>query len=173
MKSINRRRFLYGTIAGSAVTIGLPYLDIFQARAQAASAFPTRFGLFCWGNGILRPRWIPAQSGVGDAWQLSDQLMPLAPVKDQLTVVTGCEVKTPNVIPHHSGSAGILSGHPLLVKTHTDQTFKAPSIDQVIAREIGAETRFRSLEFGAEPGRGLSHNGPDSMNPPEKLPRAS
>ena len=78
------------------------------------------------------------------------------PRLDQLTVVTGCEVKTPNVIPHHSGSAGILSGHPLLVKTHTDQTFKAPSIDQVIAQEIGAETRFRSLEFGAEPGRGLS-----------------
>lgn len=172
MNPVNRRRFLHGMFAGSAITIGLPYLEIFHAKAQSESVFPTRFGLFCWGNGILTPRWVPSQSGQRDAWQLSEQLRPLASVKEDLTVITGCEVKTPNIIPHHSGSAGILSGYPLRVKTHTDQTFNAPSIDQVIANEIGGETRFRSLEFGAEPGRGLSYNGPDSMNPPEKMPRA-
>ncbi|MEE2789397.1 MAG: DUF1552 domain-containing protein [Myxococcota bacterium] len=169
---LNRRRFLSGTLGASAITVGLPWLEIFQARAQASSVFPTRFALFCWGNGILPERWIPKETGTGGAWRLSDQLKPLESVKNHLTVVTGCEVKTANIIPHHSGAAGILSGRPLWVKTHKDQTFNGPSIDQVIAEQLGTETRFRSLEFGAEPGRGLSHNGPDSQNPPEQSPTA-
>ncbi|MEE2788240.1 MAG: DUF1552 domain-containing protein [Myxococcota bacterium] len=170
--AITRRRFLRGSIGASAVTIGLPWLEIFHARAQGASPFPTRFALFCWGNGILPARWIPDGVGSDDAWSLSEQLMPLSAVKSHLTVVTGCEVKTDNIIPHHSGAAGFLSGRPLLVKTHKDQTFRGPSIDQVIATQIGTDTRFGSLEFGAEPGRGLSYNGPDSQNPPERSPAA-
>ena len=110
---LNRRRFLSGTLGASAITVGLPWLEIFQARAQASSVFPTRFALFCWGNGILPERWIPKETGTGGAWRLSDQLKPLESVKNHLTVVTGCEVKTANIIPHHSGAAGTQTTLPL------------------------------------------------------------
>jgi len=60
-------------------------------------------------------------------------------------------------------------------------TFSAPSIDQVAAAAIGANQRFKSLEIGISrrvvKGEGttlmhLSHNGPDSTNPPEYDPAA-
>ena len=48
------------------------------------------------------------------------------------------------------------------------QVFQNPSLDQVLAQEIGGSTRFRSLEVGVEPGtKGLSYIGPESRNPPE------
>ena len=173
---LDRRQFLRGVVGGATVTIALPVFDLLLDGNGAAfaqgSAFPTRFGLFTWGNGILPPRWIPQGEGVGDAWRLSEQLAPLAGVKDVITVVSGMAIKTINEIPHHSGSAGILTGQPLWVKSHEDQTFYGPSIDQIIAQAVGGETRFRSLEFGAEHGGGLSHIGPDNVNPPERDPAA-
>ena len=112
---IHRRRFLRGVAAGSLVTLGLPWMEIFQARAQSAG-FPTRFGLFFWGNGMLPDRWVPEGQGVGDAWSLSEQLRPLAPVKDDISVITGMEIKTINEIPHHSGSAHS-TGQSVLVRS--------------------------------------------------------
>ena len=84
-------------------------------------------------------------------------------------------IKTGNLIPHHSGKAGILSGAPLKVYENgrEDGTFEIPSIDQVIAAEIGGETIYRSLETGVLPGTGgNSYNGPNNRNPPELSPYA-
>jgi len=172
---LNRRTVLRGLLGGSAVTIGLPVLECFLNSNGTAYAggtsFPTRFGLFFWGNGTLPHRWIPEGTGEGDAWALSDQLMPLAPVKDLISVITGLEVRVVNEIPHYSGAAGFLSGHAPLGE-EGDNTFAAPSVDQLIAAEIGGQTLYRSLEFGAYPGGGLSYTGPNSSNPPETSPHA-
>ncbi len=168
---LSRRAVLKGMLGGAAVTVGLPALEIFLNAAGTAYAagdgLPTRFGLFYWGNGMLPHRWVPR--GEGREWALSDQLAPLAGVKDEVTVVSGMSVKVANAIPHHSGSAGLLTGAQSL-GTNDDHTFALPSIDQLIAAEIGKTTRFRSIEFGSVPGAGLSYNGPNSMNPPEDNP---
>ena len=162
---LDRRMLLRGMLAGTgAVTVGLPWLEAF---AQTAG-FPKRLGVFFWGNGMLPDRWTP--SGTGAEWTPSDQLAPLAPFREQLLVVTGCKVHTPNAIPHHSGSAGILTGSPVVMKGGEDYTFVGPSFDQVAAAKLGQTTRFRSIEAGVEPGVGISYNGPDSVNPPEKSP---
>lgn len=170
---LDRRTFLRGMLGGAAVTIGLPALNIFLndngTAYGAASSFPKRFGLFFWGNGVLPAKWNPAGTGAG--YTLSEQLQGLAGVKDLVTVVSGMGVKVPNVEPHGAGAAGILSGAPLLLEGD-HRTFTAPSIDQIIANEVGGYSRFRSLEFGAFPGDGLSYNGPDNKNPPENLPLA-
>lgn len=171
---MSRRAALRGLVGGgAAVAIGLPALEIFlndHGTAYAdGSSFPGRFGVFFWGNGVLPERWVPARDGAD--YELSEQLAPLAPVKDLVTVVSGLRVETGNDIPHGSGPAGILSGAPLILRGERG-SFSTPSIDQVIAREIGGDTRFRSLELGAEPGEGLSYNGPDSRNPPERSPAA-
>lgn len=172
---LTRRTLLRGLLGGGVVSLGLPMLDCFLNDAGTAfaggTAFPRRFGLFFWGNGTLPHRWIPEGVGEGDAWTLSDQLAPLASVKDLISVVSGLEVRVRNQIPHFSGAAGFLSGHAPLGE-EGDNTFAAPSIDQVIAAGIGGETLYRSLEFGAYPGSGLSFNGPNSSNPPESSPHA-
>lgn len=170
---MSRRRFLRGVLAGGAVvTVGLPGLDVFLSGNGDAladgGAIPPRFVLFFWGNGVHPASWVPV--GEGREWALSPQLAPLAGVKDVISVVSGCDVKVPNLFPHGSGEKGILSGAPVL-KMGDVETFAGPTIDQVIAGAIGGETRFRSLEFGAE-GENLSHNGPNAPNPTENSPHA-
>jgi hypothetical protein len=171
---ISRRAMLRGVLGGGLVTVGLPPLDIFfdtNGTAHAdGTALPRRFGLCMWGSGMIPHRWVPR--GVGTDYEFSEQLAPLAGLRDHISVLTGYEVKTPNTIPHYSGASGILTGRPLLDRGDFVGTFPVASIDQVIAAEIGNDTRFRSIEFGAAPDFGLSYNGPDSLNPPESSPRA-
>ena len=174
-KLLSRRAVLRGALAGgAAVCVGLPMLDIFlddNGRALAnGQAIPPRFGLFFWGNGVHPDRWTP--TGEGPGWQVSEQLAPLAGLEGEVSVISGLAVKTPNTVPHRSGAAGILSGAPLIVESNDNTTFSAPSIDQVVAAEIGGQTRFRSLEFGAGPASSYSFNGPNKVNPIELDPYA-
>lgn len=169
----SRRNVLRGLLAGAAVTVGLPVFE-FQMNTNGTAwadgtAFPRRFGMFFWGNGMLPDRWVP--TGEGRDWVASEELAPLERHRDVMTIVSGMSVKTGNIIPHGSGPSGFLGGAPLLRRGGDRYTFSTPSIDQIVAREIGGDTRFRSIEFGAE-GNGLSHNGPDSLNPPEQNPLA-
>ncbi len=170
---LSRRTMLKGLLGGSAVTIGLPPLDAFFNESGTAHAdggqYPKRFGVFFWGNGNIPDRWEPKETGRD--WQLTEQLEPLAEVKEDITVLTNYSVKTGNIIPHISGAAGMLSGAPL-IERGDDSTFSLPSIDQVIAKELRKHTRFPSIESGVKPRHGLSYNGPDSRNPPEASPLA-
>ena len=172
---LDRRTLLKGMLGSGVVTVGLPPLELFFNSTGTAYAYggglPKRFGVYMWGNGVLPDRWNPPKQGAGDEWELSDQLAPLAAFKDRLAVVSGMHVKVKNEIPHGSGPGGVLSGAAVIRKGAGEEyTFALPSIDQVIAQEIGDDSRFRSLEFGVEPGAGLSFNGPDSRNPPESSP---
>jgi len=159
------------------VTIGLPSLEIFFDRRRPAwaddgpveSGFPKRFGLFFWGNGNIPARWTPKIDGPD--WEETEQLAPLMHLRDMLTIVSGMHVKVPNTVPHFAGAAGCLSGSPVM-DAYGENTMATPSIDQVIAAELGQLTRFASLEFGAAHGSGLSFNGPSSKNPPEGSPFA-
>ncbi len=171
---IGRRTLLRGLVGGAAVAIGLPLLDRFldrNGRAYAnGDALPRRFGLWFWGNGVLPVRWVPTTTGA--MWQPSPTLMPLLPVRDRVTVVSGLRVMTGNERAHDSGAAGVLTGSALLLRG-AESTFAQPTLDQVAADEIGGLSRFRSLELGVAPRtRGLSSIGPDSRNPPELSPRA-
>ncbi len=170
---LSRRTVLRGLFRGAGVFLALPTLEAMlngNGNAYACGgAIPRRFGLFFWGNGNLPFNWTP--TGDGADWTLSEQLQPLAAVKDQITVVSGYSVKLVNAYPHSSGAAGILSAAPI-VEVGTDETFSAPSIDQVIAAEIGNDTLYRSIQTGATSMTGLSYNGPSSINPPETDPYA-
>lgn len=171
-----RRTVLRGLLAGSVVTVGLPPLECMMnasgtAYAGTVSGFPTRFGLFYWGNGNVPDFWTPTGTGFGADWTLSEQLSALTPIKHKLAVVSGMAVKVPNVLPHYSGLAGILSGAPGIV-VGDESTMSIPTIDQIIAAEVGNLTRFASLESSVEGGVGYSHNGPHNVNPAEESPHA-
>ncbi|MSP61783.1 MAG: DUF1552 domain-containing protein [Myxococcales bacterium] len=167
---ISRRTVLKGLLGGAAVSVALPPLEAFMNSSGTAwadkSPFPTRFGIWYWGNGNLPAKWAPA--GEGPDWMPSPQLMPLASLRKLITVVSGMSVQTANTVPHGSGPAGLLSGDDM-----KNDTFSRPSIDQLIAASIGGSTRFASLEVGVQrANKGISHTGPNQVNPPETSPRA-
>jgi hypothetical protein len=176
---------LRGVMGGAGISIALPALEaMFNSTGTAhadGTAIPKRLGIFFWGNGVKLDRWTPADTGPG--WMPSPELEPLTAVKEYVSVVSGMRIKTGNPRGHHAGCVGILSGAPLVEQPHSSasyaSTFSKPSIDQVAAAIIGKTTRFRSLEVGISTrvvgGEGstlhyLSHNGPDSFNPPEYDP---
>jgi hypothetical protein len=187
---MHRRTFLRGSLAsGLTISVGLPLLDAMLdehgTKLAHGQALPKRFGVFFFGNGrgVDPDKWVPTGTGAG--WTPSLELEPLAGVKDYVSVVTGMNARLSNSPQgHHKGSAAILSGYDFITQPANNapyrSTFARPSIDQVVADEIGTTTAFRSLEIGMSRrvinGEGttiqyISHNGPDSGNPPELDPR--
>jgi hypothetical protein len=174
---IDRRTVLRGSLAaGVGVALPLPRLlgmlnDDGNAYAQG-EPLPARFGTWFFGNGITPSRWVPAATGEGDAWALSEQLSPLASVKDYLTLVTGLEIKIPNMSAHKSHPACVLTG------AQSAADVQAPSIDQLVAGIIGSGTVYPSgLHVGISNTTGagaldfnISFNGPSAPNPPEYDP---
>jgi hypothetical protein len=185
---LSRRTVLRGMAGGALTSLALPTLNAMlndhgTAFAQDNSALPKRFGVFFWGNGVRLARWRPAATGAN--WELSEELAPLAGVKEYVSICTGMNIKSGNERGHHAGAVGILSASPMIPQDPGGapyaSTFSAPSIDQVVAEQVGGGTRFRSIEMGVSrrivSGEGttlryLSHNGPDNANPPEYSPRA-
>ncbi|MBL8945425.1 MAG: DUF1552 domain-containing protein, partial [Myxococcales bacterium] len=110
---VARRMFLRG-LAGT--TIGLPILGLMlndHGDAFAGGdAIPTRFGLWFMGNGVHMGQFTPS---VGPDWQpaADGSLVPLVPLKEYVSVVTGMSVLTPRH-PHHSGMSAVCSGGPHL-----------------------------------------------------------
>jgi hypothetical protein len=88
------------------------------------------------------------------------------------------EVKIENNFAHGSGPGGFLSGHDITIHNSESYTFSAPSLDQIIANEIGSSTPFRSIEVGVqqEPSairgtaQGYSYLSPTTINTPESDP---
>jgi hypothetical protein len=188
---IPRRTFLRGTLAGGiGIGIGLPLLEPMLNEHGTAlaqnEALPRRLGVFFFGNGrgVEVAKWRPTGTGAG--WTPSPLLAPLAELKDYISVVTGMNArldKSPQ--GHHRGSAAILSGYEFITQPANNapyrSTFQKPSIDQLVAAAVGSATRFKSLELATSSrvirGEGttiqyISHNGPDSPNPPEVDPAA-
>jgi hypothetical protein len=183
---MNRRTVLQGLFAGSAVSVGLPTLEAMlnangTAYAQTGAPIPRRLGVFFWGNGVRLKFWTPSTS---PSWEPTPSLMPLAPVKEYVNVVSGMDIKIPRARVHHTGTIGILSGAPVVVQPRGSATYRStfskPSIDQIAAAELGKSTRFKSLELGISrrvrkdegvTPQVLSHNGTNSGNPPSFEPR--
>jgi hypothetical protein len=137
------------------------------------TALPLRFGFWFFGNGIIPSRWVPNQTGVGDAWTLSEQLAPLQAVKPWLSVITGMDVKVADSAAHASFPACALSG-----ATNGSKTTLLPTIDQVIAQIIGKGTTFPTgIHIGIGNSSGstalgdtMSFSGVSQPNPPNYDP---
>ena len=129
-KPLHRRTILKGMLGGAAVSIALPPMEAFFGASSTAfaneSSYPTRFGIFGWGNGVHPQFWVPDE--VGSEWTAKPQLAPFSNVKAKMAVISGMEVKAPNIDAHGSGPAGILSGVPIL-NTDGYIRFGGPSID--------------------------------------------
>ncbi|MCI0625824.1 MAG: DUF1552 domain-containing protein [Acidobacteria bacterium] len=177
---LSRRTFLKTMgLAGAVVRIGLPPLAAMfnsngTAYAGGVKTLPKRFVLWFNGNGIPEKYWIPRKTGAG--FEITPCLSPLAPFRDDIHVFTGLDSPAARVPQpgnsHYPSMSALVSGQPF-----TGRGAGGRSIDQVIARKIGEETRFRSLQigvsqesFGESIQRNLSWADRDRPLPPEMLP---
>jgi hypothetical protein len=151
---LGRRTFLRGV--GTA--IALPWLDAMVPRtARAASAAakpPVRMAFLFSPNGVVGSSWTPTD--VGADYTLSPSLAPLAPVRDEILVLSGFSQKKgfdmgDGAGDHARSASTFLTGvHPF--KTAGANIRAGVSVDQLAAARIGRQTPLPSLELGIDPG---------------------
>jgi hypothetical protein len=90
--STTRRGFLRGTFAGSAVAVGLPFLDCFlnesgTALAGTGQALPSVFGNWFQYLGLNPGRWVPDQTGSN--YRNKVELAMFDPWKERINLISG------------------------------------------------------------------------------------
>ena len=167
---INRRSFLRGTLGGAAVSVALPFLDIFlntngNAMAATGAPLPRRFGTWFFGCGMNPRRWDPATEGTD--WELTPELLPIASMRDRMNILSGYSVQLSGEANqvHRTGVFGALCGGA----PKTTDSVEGPTLDVLISDAIGTRTRFRSLEMAAtgNPRHSNSLRDVSSINPAE------
>ena len=149
-KSLSRRTLLRG--AGTAVA--LPFLDAMTPALTAATARPVRMAFVYVPNGIDMRHWNPAYEGA--LQELPRILKPLEPFKQDITLLSNLTHNGGRALLDGAGDHGRCCGGYLAGvqprKTMVD--IKAGiSCDQIVANDIGRQTRFPSLEVGLEDAR--------------------
>ena len=151
-KVLPRRAFLRGM--GTAVA--LPFLEaMVPAMAAVRNAKPpVRMAFVYVPNGIIMNGWNPEYEG--KLTELPRILKPLEPFKQDILMLGNLTHNAGRALldgpgDHGRCSASYLTGvHPR--KTLVD--IKAGvSFDQIVAKQVGAHTRFPSLELGMEDAR--------------------
>ena len=156
-KAIPRRTFLKGAQAALA----LPLLDAMIPAATALVRTPAkplpRLGFVFIPMGCDHSRWIPPGQG---ALELSTILAPLAPVKDQLTVITNTRLQNAYPGTHDTSNSAFLSA---AFSKHTESSdyFLGTTVDQIAAKAIGRQSQLASLELAMDlnPLAGVCNNG--------------
>jgi hypothetical protein len=138
-RRIDRRTCLRGTCAA----LGLPLLEAMVSHRAAAAGPSAARGprprlLFIdeIGNGVDNDRWYPTR--LGRDWEITETLRPLAPFRDQVTVLSG--------LRQTHDDNGHLSADTFL--TGARATANAVSVDQVAAEHLGRDVQFPSLTLG-------------------------
>ncbi len=146
-KHVARRTFLRGVGA----TLALPLLDaMVPARtllAQTAANPQRRLGFVYFPNGAVMDQWIPAQSGANI--QLSPILKCLEPYQKQVVVVGNLARAGTTIGDHAVAAAGWLTG-VYAKQTEAQDVLAGVTIDQIVAKQIGQDTPFPSLEVATE-----------------------
>jgi len=149
MSPLTRRDVL----RGSGVALALPWLESL-AGARPVDA-PLRFLFVMTPNGAQMDRWRPAAEG--PLGELPPTLAPLAPWRDALLVLSGLthdKARANGDGPgDHARAAATFLTAAQARKTAGAELAVGVSVDQVLAQELGAATRLRSLELGTESGR--------------------
>ena len=150
MKSrFSRRKFL----SGAGVAIGLPYLEFFDPRAEAAVACESRqrFVAGFLPCGIHMPDFTPTTAGKG--WTPPYILEPLAPLQKagKIAIITGIDYQDTAEPADPPGGHGSGTGSFLTLRAVHNNTNdpNRTSIDQKIAAETAACKRpLASLQLG-------------------------
>jgi hypothetical protein len=160
-RALSRRTVL----KGAGVSLAMPWLTAMSPAFAAASAAapPRRFVAMTLSLGLLGENLFPEESGRD--WKPSRYLEPLADLRDRLTLVSG--TSHPQVSGGHRAEASLLTAAPMSASAQTKNT---ESLDQLLARHYGHQTRFPSLVLGLGGANSPSYTENGSMIPAETSP---
>ena len=156
MSRYRRREFLK---FGAALPLALQSLELRGATEPVAKASPRRIIFICNSLGFYEPNFFPARRG---DIETSPYLKDLE-VREKMTVFQNLfhpGMDTSN----HDSEKSFLTGAPSPEATNFTNTI---SLDQVLAREMGGDTRFPFLSFSIyDRGWGCSWNSRGVAIPP-------
>jgi hypothetical protein len=146
----SRRKFL----RGCGVALSLPWFEsVLPRTTRAADAVvkpPIRSAFIYFPNGVFEKLWVPEQTGRD--YTLSPSLEPLAPVRDDVLVLSGLDKKNSHGGDgHYAKTANFLTGMPVTKTTGKNISSGGISVDQLIAQHTSQFTPLPSLELGTEP----------------------
>jgi hypothetical protein len=168
MKRMNRRAMLRGL---GGVAVGLPALEVMlDGHGALAQGLPKRYVVCFTGTSLgadgdpLHNDYVP--NTVGPNYDLKSALAPLAPVKSDISVVSGLSIPTAKggAVPaggrrddfHVSSLSPLLSG----VRSPANTASAGATSDQLVADAIGGGTVFKSLVYRVQVGWYLSVSAP-------------
>ena len=172
VSSLNRRRVLRGMMNGAAVTVALPFLDCFlnsNGNALASGEpLPVRFGTWLWGCGVASSIFVPKT--IGANYDLPEQIASLKGYSQHVNIYSNFDVMTdgrPNLC-HFTGYVALRSGEAPTSR----EILPRPSLDMLIADEIGGQSRFPVLNLAATGNTrsSVSFRSADAVNPPDTTP---
>ncbi len=150
-RTLSRRTVLRGL----GVSMALPWLESVSAiagEAPGANA-PVRLACLFSGNGFHGKEWWA--KGKGGGMELGRVLEPLKGVREKLLFIRGLynpEALKGNI--HSSQTGNLLSGAPL---SSAGEIRSGTSIDQVVAQQVGRQTKVPSLVLGCEASNSSVH----------------
>ena len=136
---LKRRTFL----KGSGATVALPFLGAMTPAFAAEPTAPKRFVAMNAGLGFHAPNFIPSETGAG--YQAPLYLQKLEEHRKDFTVFSGLSHPDSNGSSGHASELTWLTSAPHPGLAGFKNTI---SIDQLMAKHIGAATRFPSLSIG-------------------------
>ena len=147
-QSLPRRTFLRGVGA----TLALPLLDAMTPALTAAAAPKLRLGFVYIPHGVIMDDWTPKTAGAG--LEFTPILKPLESLRPSLLVVSNLAAPLQNTGSHAAAAGSWITGVP--PKRTDGPDFRAgTTIDQIVAKQIGQDTTFPSLEVATEDFTGL------------------
>ena len=152
-------------LRGLGVSMALPWFESLACRdssgtgtvraSSRSNTSPQRMAFIFVPNGIHLSDWTPKNVGYG--YDLPKILQPLAPVQDELMVLSGLTHDKGRAngdgAGDHARSASVFLTGAQPRKTAGQNIRSGVSVDQIAAQTAGHATRFASLELGCEAGR--------------------
>ena len=136
-------------LRGLGVTLSLPLLDAMVPAltplVRTAAAPTRRFGAVFVPMGERPSHWTPATSGPG--FEFSPILKPIEAFRESITVVSNLDRPTQGT---HAVSTGTWLTGCAPKRTEAEDFVAGTSLDQIIARQIGVDTVYPSVEIGTE-----------------------
>ncbi len=154
-----RRAFL----KAAGITLALPWLEATSVNrhnlslaGEIAPSETPRRAVFCFfGLGINGRDFTPADTGAN--YTLTPILQPLAPLRQDFTVVSGLKLTYSG---GHVGDRTFLTG----TNTRSAGGKLRISCDQELAQAVGRQTRFPSLVLGIRRGTGFGGNQDQTLS---------
>lgn len=146
-----RRTFLMG----AGASLALPQLECMssdsvslQPKRLCGIYFPFGVSLPKTDSEQARWRWFP--NGEGRNYEFNESLKPLEPLRQKLTIIGGLSHPNGRSMGAHDTGDTFLTGALLEGKFLRNSV----SVDQIAAKAVGHETRFRSLIMSTDGGVG-------------------